>query len=96
MTTPEPKRPSLTRLGRGRYATKDGLFLIESDCPSLGDRYDLQGNTIAYEAERASEWFVYDATDPRVQRGDYGPPDALRDGFDTLREASAWATQKDS
>jgi hypothetical protein len=85
---------AVKRLARGRYLTTDGRFLIESDCPSVGESYDLQGNMIASEDERASEWFVYDTSSRAVQRGDYGPPDALGDGFGTLRDAKRWVGTK--
>lgn len=80
---------ALKKIAAGHYVTADGRYVIASDCPSLGDREDFQGRVIAYEAPRATEWFVY-VNNERVQRGDFGPPDALVDGFTTRREAQEW------
>ena len=84
----------LKRLARGRYITTDGRWLIESDCPSYGELKDLQGFTISEEAPRPSEWFVYDATSSIVADDDYGPPDAVADGFPTLRAARQYLSDQ--
>jgi hypothetical protein len=88
MNATENLRP-IKRLAAGRYVTRDGLWIIESDSPGLGESYDLQGNMVAAEQPRANEWFIYDNTDPMVQRDDYGPPDAKAEA-ETLREARAY------
>jgi hypothetical protein len=69
----------LRRLGRGQYATRDGRYVIENDSASMGEWDDLS----------EPEWFIYTAE--QVQRGDYGPPEAVNlDGLPTLREARAY------
>jgi hypothetical protein len=73
---------ALRRIGRGRYSTRDGRYVIESDVPGLGE----------WDEPRPTEWFVYDVGNiedntGQVVEGNYGPPDALTDGFPTLRAA---------
>jgi hypothetical protein len=68
---------ALTRLARGRYVTPDG-YLIESDNASVGE----------FDEVSDPEWFVYDPL--TAARGDYGPPEAMADGFPTLRAAKQW------
>jgi acyl dehydratase len=76
----EEKTMNLTRLARGRYKTPTG-YVIESDNASIAE----------YDEVSDPEWFVYDPE--TAARGDYGPPEALADGFSTRRAAVDYLTQ---
>lgn len=85
-----PRITPLTRLARGRYQTKDGAYVVESDVPSLGDRWDRVGGVFESEVPEPQEWFVYTAE--QVTSGQAGPPVALFEA-PTLRECREWLSR---